>query len=208
MSAASCTGSEVFAGLLGLRDRTEVDASIPAVSAWPSIYGTGGAAFGSIRNSIFILARLEEGHETGRVGWTAVASNTPSTTIGRFGPNIVTPITAITTSAIARCFQWVFLSATTIPTIGCRLALATNSMRRRPPAPPVVAKYLDPQGNGKSLEHTSGGSGRRFFVPLSPEGPLDTQIVNLAEGPLMRGFVALLVTQFEITLQRWRQVLV
>ncbi|MEI9915872.1 MAG: outer membrane beta-barrel protein [Methylovirgula sp.] len=75
VNGASYTGSEVFAGLLGLRDRTEVDASIRGRLGVAFdrvlIYGTGGAAFGSIRNSVFIPGGLAEGHETGRVGWTA-----------------------------------------------------------------------------------------------------------------------------------------
>lgn len=77
VNGASYSGSEdvLGAGALFLHDRTEVDASIRGRLGVAFdrvlIYGTGGAAFGSIRQSIDAPGIFGEGHETGRVGWTA-----------------------------------------------------------------------------------------------------------------------------------------
>ncbi|MEJ0050639.1 MAG: outer membrane beta-barrel protein [Methylovirgula sp.] len=76
VNGASYTGSDpALAGTILLRDRTEVDASIRGRVGVAFdrvlIYGTGGAAFGSIRNSLDAPGLIGEAHETGRVGWTA-----------------------------------------------------------------------------------------------------------------------------------------
>jgi len=56
------------------RDRTAVDASIRGRAGVAFdrvlVYGTGGVAFGSIRNIVTDPTGFVEGHDTGRVGWT------------------------------------------------------------------------------------------------------------------------------------------
>jgi outer membrane immunogenic protein len=76
VNGASYTGSNGYFGdTVFLRDRTEVDASIRGRVGIAFdrvlVYGTGGVAFGSIRNSVYLPGGPGEAHEIGRVGWTA-----------------------------------------------------------------------------------------------------------------------------------------
>jgi outer membrane immunogenic protein len=77
VNGASYSGTEdvLGAGVLFLHSRTDLDASVRGRIGLAFdrvlIYGTGGAAFASIHNSIDVPGVFDEGHETGRVGWTA-----------------------------------------------------------------------------------------------------------------------------------------
>lgn len=71
----SGTNDVLGAGTVFLHSRTDLDASVRGRVGVAFdrvlIYGTGGVAFGELRNSIDAPGLFGEGHETGRVGWTA-----------------------------------------------------------------------------------------------------------------------------------------
>ena len=75
INGSSYTGSVRNAGGFVVRDRLAVDGSIRARAGVAFdrilVYGTGGVAFGSIRNSVTDPTGFIESHDTGRVGWTA-----------------------------------------------------------------------------------------------------------------------------------------
>jgi outer membrane immunogenic protein len=74
-NGSSYTGATRTINGFVVRDRLPFDASIRgrAGIAFDRIlvYGTGGVAFGSIRNIVTDPSGFVEGHDTGRVGWTA-----------------------------------------------------------------------------------------------------------------------------------------
>ncbi len=147
VNGASDTASGVDGtGLFFGRERTEVDASIRGRLGVAFdrvlIYGTGGAAFGSIRNSVTDPFGFVEDHTTGRVGWTAgggieyaidnnwsIRAEYRYTDYGHFGTTYTTlfpaPFTVRyhdTDNRVQAGFSYKFDEAP-------------------PPAPPVVAKY-------------------------------------------------------------------
>ncbi len=76
VNGADLTGSGLDGtGFYFARERTQVDASIRGrigvAFDRALIYGTGGAAFASIRHSVTDFTGFDESHTTGRVGWTA-----------------------------------------------------------------------------------------------------------------------------------------
>ncbi|MEI9915769.1 MAG: outer membrane beta-barrel protein [Methylovirgula sp.] len=151
VNGADLTAAASMERVLFCAERTQVDASIRGrigvAFDRALIYGTGGAAFASIRHSVTDFTGFDESHTTGRVGWTAgggveyaidnnwsVRVEYRYTDYGHYGVFY----DSLAFPGAGSCH---LISTCTTPTTRVQAGFSYKFDEAPPPAPPVVAKY-------------------------------------------------------------------